>query len=122
MFTFIELQGFSKRRQLLLPDDEFRAFQELLIQDPTAGDIIAGTGSFRKIRWNRSGMGKRGGIRIIYYNVTRNGRIYQAFLHPFRCVPFLLRWQEDQQIIHLSSVFNVSVGISTMVEFVELQH
>ena len=66
MFTFIELQGFSKRRQLLLPDDEFRAFQELLIQDPTAGDIIAGTGSFRKIRWNRSGMGKRGGIRRIY--------------------------------------------------------
>ncbi len=50
MFTFIELQGFSKRRQLLLPDDEFRIFQELLIQDPTAGDIIAGTGSFRKIR------------------------------------------------------------------------
>lgn len=36
MFTFIELQGFSKRRQLLLPDDEFRIFQELLIQDPTA--------------------------------------------------------------------------------------
>ncbi|STL77899.1 toxin RelE [Escherichia coli] len=34
MFTFIELQGFSKRRQLLLPDDEFRIFQELLIQDP----------------------------------------------------------------------------------------
>ena len=82
MFTFIELQGFSKRRQLLLPDDEFRAFQELLIQDPTAGDIIAGTGSFRKIRWNRSGMGKRGGIRIIYYNVTRNGRIYLALLYP----------------------------------------
>ncbi len=60
MFTFIELQGFSKRRQLLLPDDEFRIFQELLIQDPTAGDIIAGTGSFRKIRWNRSGMGETG--------------------------------------------------------------
>ena len=77
MFTFIELQGFSKRRQLLLPDDEFRAFQELLIQDPTAGDIIAGTGSFRKIRWNRSG-----GIRIIYYNVTRNGRIYLALIYP----------------------------------------
>ena len=79
---FIELQGFSKRRQLLLPDDEFRIFQELLIQDPTAGDIIAGTGSFRKIRWNRSGMGKRGGIRIIYYNVTRNGRIYLALIYP----------------------------------------
>ncbi|MDS1892251.1 type II toxin-antitoxin system RelE/ParE family toxin, partial [Escherichia coli] len=41
-----------------------------------------GTGSFRKIRWNRSGMGKRGGIRIIYYNVTRNGRIYLALIYP----------------------------------------
>lgn len=34
MYTFIELQGFSKRRQELLPDDEFR-----------------------KIRWGRPGMG-----------------------------------------------------------------
>lgn len=37
MYTFIELQGFSKRRQELLPDDEFRAFQEVLIEDPEAG-------------------------------------------------------------------------------------
>ncbi|MFW7800599.1 type II toxin-antitoxin system RelE/ParE family toxin, partial [Klebsiella pneumoniae] len=29
MLTFIELQGFSKRRQVLLQDDEFRAFQEI---------------------------------------------------------------------------------------------
>ncbi len=28
MLTFIELPGFSKRHQVLLPDDEFRAFQE----------------------------------------------------------------------------------------------
>ena len=27
-------------------------------------------------------MGKRGGIRIIYYNVTRNGRIYLALIYP----------------------------------------
>ncbi|MXD23181.1 type II toxin-antitoxin system RelE/ParE family toxin, partial [Escherichia coli] len=47
MFTFIELQGFSKRRQLLLPDDKFRIFQALLIQDPTAGEIIIRTASFR---------------------------------------------------------------------------
>jgi len=37
MYTFIELQGFSKRRQEHLPDDEFRAFQEVLIEDPEAG-------------------------------------------------------------------------------------
>lgn len=48
MFIFIELQGFSKRRPLLLPDDEFRAFQEAFIENPEAGDTIAGTGGFRK--------------------------------------------------------------------------
>ena len=72
MFTFIELQGFSKRRQVLLPDDEFRAFQEILINDPEAGDTISGTGGFRKIRWSR----------VIYYNVTIKGRIYLALIYP----------------------------------------
>ncbi|SUX67988.1 Uncharacterised protein [Citrobacter freundii] len=27
-------------------------------------------------------MGKRSGIRVIYYNVSRNGRIYLALLYP----------------------------------------
>ena len=79
---FIELQGFSKRRQVLLPDDEFRAFQEILINDPEAGDTISGTGGFRKIRWSRPGTGKRGGVRVIYYNVTIKGRIYLALIYP----------------------------------------
>jgi hypothetical protein len=48
MFTFIELLGFSKRRQALLPDDEYRAFPEMLIEDPEAGDTIADTGGFKK--------------------------------------------------------------------------
>lgn len=82
MFTFIELQGFSKRRQLLMPDDEFRAFQEVLIEDPETGDTISGTGGFRKIRWNRAGMDKRGGVRVIYYNVMSKGRIYLALIYP----------------------------------------
>lgn len=81
MLTFIELQGFSKRRQALLPDDEFRAFQEILINDPEAGDTISGTGGFRKIRWSRPGTGKRGGVRVIYYNVTIKGRIYLALIY-----------------------------------------
>ncbi|HEN5075760.1 type II toxin-antitoxin system RelE/ParE family toxin [Klebsiella pneumoniae] len=82
MLTFIELQGFSKRRQVLLQDDEFRAFQEILINDPEAGDTISGTGGFRKIRWSRPGMGKRGGVRVIYYNETKKGRIYLALIYP----------------------------------------
>ncbi|HHL1522497.1 TPA: type II toxin-antitoxin system RelE/ParE family toxin, partial [Klebsiella pneumoniae] len=42
----------------------------------------SGTGGFRKIRWSRPGMGKRGGVRVIYYNVTKKGRIYLALIYP----------------------------------------
>lgn len=82
MVTFIELLGISKQRHILLPDDEFQAFQERLIEDPEAGDTIIGTGGFRKIRWGRPGMGKRGGVRVIYYNVILKGRIYLALVYP----------------------------------------
>ncbi|WP_313131510.1 type II toxin-antitoxin system RelE/ParE family toxin [Pseudescherichia vulneris] len=82
MYTFIELNGFSKRRHALMPDDEFRAFQEILIENPEAGDTISGTGGFRKIRWSRPGTGKRGGVRVIYYNITSKGRIYLALVYP----------------------------------------
>ena len=29
--------------------------------------MIEGTGGIRKLRWAREGMGKRGGVRVIYY-------------------------------------------------------
>jgi hypothetical protein len=32
-----------------------------------AGDLIAGTGGVRKLRWAVVGRGKRGGARVIYF-------------------------------------------------------
>lgn len=34
--------------------------------------MIPATGGLRKVRWSRSGMGKRGGARVIY--LTRNAK------------------------------------------------
>ena len=67
--TFIELSSFSARRSDYLTDDEFREFQNVLMNSPTAGNVIAGTGGLRKIRIAdpRRGKGKRGGLRTIYY-------------------------------------------------------
>ena len=41
----------------------------LLQLNPEAGDVIAGTGGLRKVRFadSRRGKGKRGGLRVIYY-------------------------------------------------------
>lgn len=38
-----------------------------LASHPTDGVILEGTGGIRKLRWKREGMGKRGGVRVIYY-------------------------------------------------------
>ena len=51
----------------LLSDEDYAALQAVLVKRPTAGDKIPGSGGLRKIRWNASGQGKRGGIRVIYY-------------------------------------------------------
>lgn len=48
MFTFIELQGFSKRRPLLLPDDEFRAFQRRLLKTLRQGILLLVRGDSEK--------------------------------------------------------------------------
>lgn len=36
-------------------------------QQPESGDVIVGTGGFRKVRWAAAGKGKRGGARVIYF-------------------------------------------------------
>lgn len=66
---FIETSVFSRQREALLTEDEFRAFQEMLIINPLEGDLIQGTGGCRKIRFapESTNKGKSGGIRSIYY-------------------------------------------------------
>ncbi len=48
------------------------------MQNPELGDVMSGTGGFRKARWEdtRRGKGKRGGLRIIYYYLTSDQQIW----------------------------------------------
>lgn len=50
-----------------MDDEEYADLQQYMINCPDAGDVIPGSGGVRKLRWKRSGEGKRGGLRIIYY-------------------------------------------------------
>ncbi|MFO1393633.1 MAG: hypothetical protein U1F09_07745 [Steroidobacteraceae bacterium] len=65
MFSFIETRLFTRLVLEYLDDDEYRALQQTLIQQPEAGPVIPGTGGVRKLRWAAQGRGKRGGYRII---------------------------------------------------------
>ncbi|MBI2433589.1 MAG: hypothetical protein HYV26_12040 [Candidatus Hydrogenedentes bacterium] len=64
---FIETSVFTKDIRDILPDEDFRRFQTVLLLRPAVGDLIQHSGGLRKIRWSRPGEGKRGGLRIIYY-------------------------------------------------------
>jgi hypothetical protein len=49
---FIEAPAFSRYISGYLEDDDYRALQNHLGLGPDAGDLILGTGGFRKIRWD----------------------------------------------------------------------
>lgn len=67
MNTVVELPEFIRRSRKLLPEDEIRELINYLAVHPTAGVILQGTGGIRKLRWKREGIGKSGGVRVIYY-------------------------------------------------------
>jgi mRNA-degrading endonuclease RelE of RelBE toxin-antitoxin system len=67
---FIETDIFTRRLKDLLSDDEYREFQQYLIANPDAGDVITETGGLRKVRWKAGGKGKSGGVRVIYYHLV----------------------------------------------------
>ncbi|MCA9415808.1 MAG: transcriptional regulator [Candidatus Omnitrophica bacterium] len=67
MFTFIESSIFERICPVYLDDDEYAELQQFMIQNPDAGQVVPGSGGIRKLRWSRPGMGKRGGLRIVYF-------------------------------------------------------
>ena len=50
-----------------LTDDEIQEIAAVLSRDPLAGDLIAGSGGARKLRFARKGSGKSGGYRTVHY-------------------------------------------------------
>lgn len=65
--SVVETPEFLSATRKLMDDDERAALVDFLAYNPTAGDLIQGTGGVRKLRWALEGRGKRGGARVIYF-------------------------------------------------------
>ena len=76
MQTVVELPQFTRLARPLLVEREIFSLINYLAANPQAGDIIEGTGGVRKLRWAREGMGKRGGVRVIYYFHSKRMPLY----------------------------------------------
>jgi len=55
--------------------------EQSIAERPDAHPVVAGTGGVRKARWARPGMGKRGGVRVVYYFQTQAEIVYMLDIY-----------------------------------------
>jgi len=70
MHAVVETPGYLKTVEAIFTEAERSQIVTMVATSPECGDIMPGTGGFRKVRVPRAGMGKRGGARVIY--ILRN--------------------------------------------------
>ncbi len=75
MLSVIETPTFLRSIAPFWGDADAAEFVNFIAANPLAGDVIPGTGNLRKVRWVRPGMGKRGGVRAIYFVRTTRGEL-----------------------------------------------
>ena len=78
---FVETSLFTRLLPDYLTDDEYGALQSYLMMKPDAGNLVRGSGGVRKVRWARSGRGKSGGVRVIYYWKPSEHEIWMLTLY-----------------------------------------
>lgn len=81
MLTIFETPLFTKLWPDYWTEEERGEFATWLATQPEVGDVIPKTGGVRKVRWKRKGMGKRGGVRVIYYNRLENGVVWLLLIY-----------------------------------------
>ena len=74
--SFIETRGFTEKLRALVDDEAYRTFQNELLENPEAGDLIKGAGGIRKVRMRLPGRGKSGGARVIYLYLENHAILY----------------------------------------------
>jgi len=80
---FLEAPAFTRYVSGYLTDNEYRELQNRLAAAPELGDVMPGTGGFRKLRWAdpKRGKGRRGGLRVIYYYFAGEQQIWLMTLY-----------------------------------------
>ena len=80
---FIMMPVFDKQwKSMGLTDKDLQDLQEMLLQNPQAGDVIKGTGGLRKVRFAFPNRGKSGSSRVLYVDFVLAEKIYLIFAYP----------------------------------------
>jgi hypothetical protein len=80
MITVAETGEFIRKAKKLLSEDERQVLVSYLSAHPESGVVMEGTGGIRKLRWARQGMGKSGGVRVIFFYYNQGMPLYALTL------------------------------------------
>jgi mRNA-degrading endonuclease RelE of RelBE toxin-antitoxin system len=75
-FTVAQSLVFQRTANEIWSEQEIDELVDWIALHATDGDVIPGSGGLRKIRWQASSRGKRGGARVIYYNLLEDGTVW----------------------------------------------
>jgi hypothetical protein len=79
--TVAETPLFVRQAEAVWDESEREAFVDFIASNPDAGDLIPETGGVRKVRWARTGTGKRGGARVIYFYHDADRPLYLLMVY-----------------------------------------
>jgi hypothetical protein len=66
MQTVVETPTYLKAAEAFYSEADRDKIVRTIAAYPEVGDLMSGTGGYRKLRFARPGMGKRGGARVVY--------------------------------------------------------
>jgi len=87
-----------------MDEEERLAIEFYIACAPELHPLISGAGGFRKARWARSGQGKSGGYRVIYFYIEPPGRIYMASI-------FAKSRQQNLSVADQNTLANIAAAI-----------
>lgn len=82
MQTVVENPSYLKTAETIFSEEEREGIVAMVSKTPDCGDIIQGTGGFRKVRVGRGSIGKRGGARVVYIFRDENFPIFLVAVYP----------------------------------------
>ena len=106
--TFYETTSFTEGVSKLRAQDQCLELKEELTRNPEKGNLLRGTGGFRKIRMRLPGRGKSGGARVIYYYLSADGVVYLVSLYA-KNVQEALTAKQTKQLKELSTVIEAKL-------------
>lgn len=65
--TVVEVEPFPRLAERVWSEDERLEFVDFIAWHADDGEVIPGLSGIRIIRWRREGIGKRGGVRVVYF-------------------------------------------------------